>query len=1255
MRVLFQHACSSSGVISLRSLDRIRGPPYVSRCVMIVLNTNRFKKQLFLCALLACLLVGTCAESNTFAARLDTLCESVIESPGDVEAENRLFEIWSMWDLVTPEDMIYALERIFEASSGSFRLRSRVEEMLRLSMIRTGDLDDAKKAYASSGFIDRWLIVGPFDNEGKTGFERKFEPEEETGCAPDFRTAYAGKHRPVHWRALPEINPFGYVHLESALHPNINVCAYALTFVRSDEERQVEIWAAGGGALKLWFNGQMVFEDDEYREGSPDRLGARVTFEKGYNRILVKSCTTTESWGFFARLVDADGNKPDMIFSISPDTTAEADVCARGTDSIDRIDSTLDLMEKRLKAEPDSADAMAALARYLFETGADDEVKHRAHDLAYRAAEKSPTVENCVLWADVASDTNEEKRALEKALGQDPENLTAMMRMAELEAAGFEPRKGIQYANRILSESPGYFPARLLLLRIEARMGFKVSAWKKALSAGAGMPDVALVTDTLRSLAHGAGVYAEADGLNRKFLKFWYSDIDLHRHFLDLAQHRKNRAALERHAGAMLALSPFELNIYMDISSALEGAGMREEAEEILQKACRTAPHEAELWAALGLVQLRKGESENGIRSLMHALSLKPQDAVLREYIEHLKPEDASTADEFLVDPGEFSAMRGTGEGDEHARILADIEVVEVHDNGLGSRHRQVAVEILSEEGARDWRQHQVLYVPDSQRVRIERARVYHEDGTTAELAGTYSYSISEPWYQMYYDVYALVMDMPPLESGDIVEIVYRLDDVAGRNMFNDYFGDFAQVQGALKKDLFRYVLITPAQREFYFNTRGIKNLDRRRIERDEKVLHVFEAADVERIIMEHGMPGYGETGSYIHVSTYSSWDELGEWYRGLVSDQLRADEKIRSIVGRLAQGLKSEMDIIRAIHEWVLRNTRYVALEFGIHGYRQYPASVVAARGFGDCKDKAGLMVVMLRLAGIEAEMVLVRTRDLGMVETEPASLAVFNHAIVHIPGQDLWLDGTAEHNGTGELPFGDQGALALTIGRDEYNLTTIPVNDARENSYTQSLKVSLEKDGAAHLASSWEIRGSGAALWRMKYESQATREHRFAGDLGEHFPGVKILKLDFVQLDDIEEPVEVSCEAEVPRFARVEDKVLLFKPAPGLNLTASHARLSTREHDLMPGMPWHSDLSIEVRLPKGFVVRELPEPAVIRSKFGEMKLEIRARGPRIFARRTFTLSVDRIAADEYEAFRDFCIKVDGILARTIAVAREN
>jgi transglutaminase-like putative cysteine protease len=43
-------------------------------------------------------------------------------------------------------------------------------------------------------------------------------------------------------------------------------------------------------------------------------------------------------------------------------------------------------------------------------------------------------------------------------------------------------------------------------------------------------------------------------------------------------------------------------------------------------------------------------------------------------------------------------------------------------------------------------------------------------------------------------------------------------------------------------------------------------------------------------------------------------------------------------------------------MYGFVVTNTRYVALEFGIHGYKPYRVDRVLARRFGDCKDKASL-----------------------------------------------------------------------------------------------------------------------------------------------------------------------------------------------------------------------------------------------------------------------------------------------------------
>ena len=78
------------------------------------------------------------------------------------------------------------------------------------------------------------------------------------------------------------------------------------------------------------------------------------------------------------------------------------------------------------------------------------------------------------------------------------------------------------------------------------------------------------------------------------------------------------------------------------------------------------------------------------------------------------------------------------------------------------------------------------------------------------------------------------------------------------------------------------------------------------------------------------------------------------------------------------------------------------MGLEFGIHGYKPYKVTQVLARRFGDCKDKASLMVALLREVGVEADWSLVRTRRGGRLDAQPASLAVFDHAIVYVPKLD-------------------------------------------------------------------------------------------------------------------------------------------------------------------------------------------------------------------------------------------------------------
>ena len=207
------------------------------------------------------------------------------------------------------------------------------------------------------------------------------------------------------------------------------------------------------------------------------------------------------------------------------------------------------------------------------------------------------------------------------------------------------------------------------------------------------------------------------------------------------------------------------------------------------------------------------------------------------------------------------------------------------------------------------------------------------------------------------------------------------------------------------------------------------------------------------------------------------------------------------------------------------MQNTRYVGLEFGIHGYMPYRVPLIVQRGFGDCKDKASLLYTMLREAGIDARIVLVRTRHNGNISQQPASLAVFDHAIAYVPELDMFLDGTAEHSGVDELPVQDQGVNVLVVSPKTAELRQTPVLDADKNSKRQrTLQVSLSPDGGAEVKGDETVAGADAASYRDYYQAPGTRAERFERSLGSLYPGLKLEDQRFDGLDKLQQPVKYT-----------------------------------------------------------------------------------------------------------------------------------
>src|SRR5262249_36361247 len=459
--------------------------------------------------------------------------------------------------------------------------------------------------------------------------------------------------------------------------------------------------------------------------------------------------------------------------------------------------------------------------------------------------------------------------------------------------------------------------------------------------------------------------------------------------------------------------------------------GRRAEADAAYAQALALAPDDPDAHEQLGRHRLRVQDDSGALAAFTRALSLRPQNPALRELVRSVRPEERYAAP-YLYDAKALAKLAPLPGGDVEG--LADLSVVKVFANGLSSRTHQVVLRPQTPRGVDAARTQSVQYSPDRQVVKVERARIFRKDGSVLESKTDGERNLSEPWYGLYYDVRARGIGCPQLEPGDVVEVVTRTDD-SGANFFADYFGDFAYLQSTQARRHSDYVLLGPPGRTFYASATPLKGLVHTEGKLpDGGTWQRWTAKNVPRLVPEPSMPGYSEVLAYVHVSTYKTWDDVGRFYWGLVKDQLRVTDEIRAVAQEAVKDIPEDDEAggIRAGYDFVVSRTRYVALGFGINTFKPHPAGTILPRRLGDCKDKASLMHAMLESLGIDSRLTLLRMKRLGAIDEAPASLAVFNHAILYLPRHQLFLDGTAEFHGSGELPGDDRGAEVLVVEPD-------------------------------------------------------------------------------------------------------------------------------------------------------------------------------------------------------------------------------
>jgi hypothetical protein len=165
------------------------------------------------------------------------------------------------------------------------------------------------------GFVTSWKIVGPFDNREEKGFGVAYAPETEiVQERPNLEAEYDGMNGKVRWQTVETTDDFGVVDIAKQIENFKGSAMYAVAEWSSPAQQTLQVRLGTPNAWKLWVNGALVFEREEYHRSTQlDQYSVPVQLKPGVNVLAFKICQNeqTQDWAqkyqFQLRVCDSTG------------------------------------------------------------------------------------------------------------------------------------------------------------------------------------------------------------------------------------------------------------------------------------------------------------------------------------------------------------------------------------------------------------------------------------------------------------------------------------------------------------------------------------------------------------------------------------------------------------------------------------------------------------------------------------------------------------------------------------------------------------------------------------------------------------------------------------------------------------------------------------------------------------------------------------------------------------------------------------
>jgi len=602
------------------------------------------------------------------------------------------------------------------------------------------------------------------------------------------------------------------------------------------------------------------------------------------------------------------------------------------------------------------------------------------------------------------------------------------------------------------------------------------------------------------------------------------------------------------------------------------------------------------------------------------------------------------------------SAARATRKNhpDADAVVLRDFSRSTYQPDGTGTDVGELYVKILTERGRREFRTLELPFRDGFTTAEVEVIEVIGADGRIRKVDPAANSRVVTDNSMNASNIYSpedkmLTVAVPQLAIGEILHWRVRYTTVKPR--IPGHWSCSYSLQDRYPVYEAEVEIDAPASRPLL--TAKVLNPTGGKIEHSRKsaggrIIRRWSVRDVPMIVTEPNMPPLGAVVQRLVANTAGSWNDVSRWFYAIQEKHLAAvNPAMKETVAELIRGAKTPEEKIDAIFRFVTRRIRYLGItnEDYSPGMEPHDVSLTFDRRHGVCRDKAALLVAMLRLAGFEAWPVGFLMRDLRLDPLTPEWRFDHEIAAVRKPDGSFLLMDPTNAGGKAMLPewMNNRNYLLFTPDGGKLGITGVP--DASANTLKIVTEAELGIDGTLSGSTRMLFLGVNDGYRRAFLENpEHLRTEYFGRQLKSVLPGAELVHLEILPADlrDLSRPLEVRLGFRlISALPASSETAALPLPEFGRRMGFIHRLLSRldlekRRYNCKFPITAAVDESCSIRLPKNRRLLSFPDE----ERLGDAKTLSWERGFKfadgvLSFRRKIALHTVEATPDEYAKMR--------------------